>query len=208
MTRPPRGTVLIQRQSPPRIYGRTFQKGRITRMFGKKASEIFYINERSRTASEELAQVLKYCILQTHGNSVKWYFSVSAATESQRQSWPADRSPPDCLPGPWLLCLRHAGRSGSCPEFVGQAANDPPKASGRSGRRHRRLSRVPPTSGYITVGCGPIRPGPGAGKNLRKSVTSLSPESSTSPEALNSFSCRPPGFPQSFIWRKRLPRES
>lgn len=33
-------------------------------MFGKRVPEIFYINERSRTASEELAQVLSYCILQ------------------------------------------------------------------------------------------------------------------------------------------------
>ena len=43
-------------------------------MFRKKDAEVYYINERSRSASEELASLFSY--------SVNWYFSASEATGS------------------------------------------------------------------------------------------------------------------------------
>ena len=45
-------------------------------MFRKKDAEVYYINERSRSASEELASLFSYCIQKN------WYFSASEATGS------------------------------------------------------------------------------------------------------------------------------
>ena len=51
-------------------------------MFRKKDAEVYYINERSRSASEELASLFSYCIQRTDAYSVNWYFSASEATGS------------------------------------------------------------------------------------------------------------------------------
>lgn len=136
-------------------------------MFGKKASEIFYINERSRTASEELAQVLKYCILQTHREFCEVVFLCIGS----------DRITGDSL-GPLIGHRLTAYRGLGF--YVYGTLDDPVHALNLSDRLQMIRRRHPEGlvvaidaslgsrrhQGYITVGCGPIRPGAGAGKNL------------------------------------------
>ena len=51
-------------------------------MFRKKDAEVYYINERSRSASEELASLFLTAFKRTDACSVNWYFSASEATGS------------------------------------------------------------------------------------------------------------------------------
>lgn len=136
-------------------------------MFGKENREIFYINERSRTASEELAQILKHCILRTGREFCEIVFLCIGS----------DRITGDSL-GP-LIGHRLAAFCG-LGFFVYGTLDDPVHALNLSDRLQVIRRRHPDGlivavdaslgsrrhQGYITVGCGSIRPGAGAGKDL------------------------------------------
>ena len=136
-------------------------------MFGKRTPEIFYINERSQTASEELAQVLKYCILQAGRDFCEVVFLCIGS----------DRITGDSL-GPLIGHRLSAYRALGF--YVYGTLDDPVHALNLTDRlrmiRHRHPNGLIVAidaslgsrrhQGYITVGCGPIRPGAGAGKNL------------------------------------------
>lgn len=143
------------------------QERAVTRMFGRKNPEIFYINERSRTASEELAQVFRYCIFQAEGEFRELVFLCIGS----------DRITGDSL-GP-LIGHRLASLKGEGFHVYG-TLDDPVHALNLAERLEVIRKRHPDGlivavdaslgsrrhQGYITVGCGSIRPGAGAGKNL------------------------------------------
>lgn len=136
-------------------------------MFDKKDPEIFYINERSRTASEELAQVFQYCLSQAEQEFCELVFLCIGS----------DRITGDSL-GP---LIGHQLTSRCQPGFhVYGTLDDPVHALNLTDRltvirrRHPHALIVAVDAslgsrrhqGYITVGCGSIRPGAGAGKKL------------------------------------------
>lgn len=136
-------------------------------MFGKRVPEIFYINERSRTASEELAQVLSYCILQAEREFREVIFLCIGS----------DRITGDSL-GP---LIGHQLAPYRKPGFFVYGTLDDPVHALNLTDRLRLIQRRHPEGliiaidaslgsrrhqGYITVGCGSIRPGAGAGKSL------------------------------------------
>lgn len=136
-------------------------------MFGRKNPEIFYINERSRTASEELAQVFQHCLLQSEQDFEELVFLCIGS----------DRITGDSL-GP---LIGHRLAPFRQPGFhVYGTLDDPVHALNLTDRLTVIRKRHPGAlivavdaslgsrrhQGYITVGRGPIRPGAGAGKNL------------------------------------------
>ena len=118
-------------------------------MFRKKDAEVYYINERSRSASEELASLFSYCI-QKDGRMFRELVFLCIGS---------DRITGDSL-GPLIgyqlspYCSRifHVYGTLDDPEALLVAID-----ASLGSRRHQ---------GYITIGNGAIRPGAGAGKTL------------------------------------------
>ena len=124
-------------------------------MFRKKDAEVYYINERSRSASEELASLFSYCI-QKDGRMFRELVFLCIGS---------DRITGDSL-GPLIgyqlspYCSRVFHVYGTLDDPV-HALNLPDLLvaidASLGSRRHQ---------GYITIGNGAIRPGAGAGKTL------------------------------------------
>ena len=121
-------------------------------MFRKKDAEVYYINERSRSASEELASLFSYCI-QKDGRMFRELVFLCIGS---------DRITGDSL-GPLIgyqlspYCSRVFHVYGTLDDPV-HALNLPDRISYIHSRHPEAL--------LITIGNGAIRPGAGAGKTL------------------------------------------
>ena len=136
-------------------------------MFRKKDAEVYYINERSRSASEELASLFSYCI-QKDGRIFRELVFLCIGS---------DRITGDSL-GPLIgyqlspYCSRVFHVYGTLDDPV-HALNLPDRISYIHSRHPEALLVAIDASlgsrrhqGYITIGNGAIRPGAGAGKTL------------------------------------------